>query len=251
MVSERQPARDPRTIAREIPGVLDMLFPQLTPGIVTHFNRKGAPYPGIKAVPDELIAQSRLQHAMLFELAIAAGEQLLGAAVTVDWSAALQVAVARQRRHFDAKIPDTISDADRIIALRVAENLVQMLSTTGEASAGAALVRSPVIPGYQWIASGVGDFAIGNCLIEVKCTKKRFSSSDYRQVVMYWLLSYAAAIASGSSEWSEVVLMNPRLSYRVKLNFNDIIDVTSAGRSKVELMELFAAMVSDRESDRT
>lgn len=29
---------DPRTVAREIPGVLNEVFPQLTPGIVAHFN---------------------------------------------------------------------------------------------------------------------------------------------------------------------------------------------------------------------
>ena len=29
---------DPRTVARNIPGIFDEIFPQLTPGIVMHFN---------------------------------------------------------------------------------------------------------------------------------------------------------------------------------------------------------------------
>jgi hypothetical protein len=97
-----------------------------------------------------------------------------------------------------------------------------------------------VIPGFQWIASGVGDFSVGSTLIEVKCTGKRFSSSDYRQILMYWILSYAAAIEGGTQEFSEGILLNPRLNFILRLPFKELTALLGAGRSKVELLEVFS-----------
>jgi len=226
--------------------MFDALFPQLVPGVVAHFNRKSTSVHGYDPVRQELVGASGLQRAMLFEIAVAAAEQLLTESTEVDWKTCLEVAIERQRRHFDAKPPETLSDADRVVALQVARNLYAMLKhVQGDPESG-ELIRSPHIPGYQWVASGVGDFSIGTRLIEVKCTRKHFSSSDYRQVVMYWLLSYAASVERGAAEWSECILLNPRLNLVVTLTFSEIIRVIAAGRSKVELLELFAAMIGDR-----
>jgi hypothetical protein len=245
MTAIRLPANDPRTIARDIPGILESLFPQLVPGVVAHFNRKARPAPDCKAVAPEIIQASHLQRAMLFEIAVAAAEQLITGNKEVDWDLCLGVAISRQRRHFDAKAPDTLLPADRIAALTVAENLASMLRwlvAGGETS----LALAPQIPGYQWISCGVGDFSIGTRLIEVKCTNKHFSSADYRQTIIYWLLSYVQSIEVGSPEWSEVVLMNPRLNLIVALPFNEVITIASGGKSKVDLLELFSAMVGER-----
>ena len=50
---------DPRTVARDIPGILKEVFPQLTPGIVAHFN-DGAHSLHVDHVPQDLLAASRL-----------------------------------------------------------------------------------------------------------------------------------------------------------------------------------------------
>lgn len=246
MIVGRLSINDPRTIARDIPGMLDSLFPLLAPGVVAHFNRTSYAVSSCEAVSENLINASNLQRAMLFEVAVAAGEEFLGGSSLVNWSACLRIAVARQRRHFDARIPDALSETDKTAAFSVATNLATMLAQIRTDAADQVVVRSPAIPGYQWIASGVGDFAVGTRLIEVKCTNKHFSSSDYRQIVMYWLLSYAAAVESGAAEWSEGVLLNPRLNRIVSLPFDEIINVIGAGRSKVELLELFSSLVGDR-----
>jgi hypothetical protein len=183
---------------------------------------------------------------MLFEIAVAAAEQFITGSDVIDWDACLNVAVRRQRDHFDAEIPSDLSDADKSVSLRVATNLVTMLRHIQAGDAGEALVRSPKIPGYQWIASGVGDFSVGRSLIEVKCTNKHFSSSDYRQILMYWLLTYSAAVESGMPEWSEGILVNPRLNRVMRFSFGEVIGIIGAGRSKVELLEVFSAMVGDR-----
>lgn len=246
MATERHPANDPRSVARDIPGIFDALFPQLTPGVVAHFNRKSYAAADCEPVPPKLVAASNLQRAMLFEVAVAAGEQLIAGNDQVEWDICLKVAVGRQRQHFDAKLPDFLSTADKTVAQWVARNLVAMLNGIKAAGGDEVLVSSPNIPGYQWIASGVGDFSVGMRLVEVKCTNKHFSSSDYRQIVMYWLLGYASSVEHGTPEWSHGILMNPRLNCIVKLPFNEVISVIGAGRSKVELLELFSSMVGDR-----
>lgn len=210
-----------------------------------HFNREAYAADCCEAVSSELISTSSLQHAMLFEIAVAAGEQLIAGSESIDLDQALDVAVKRQRRHFDAKLPQKLTDIDKTIAILVAENLAAMLDGVRSASNEEPLVRSPHIPGYQWIASGTGDFAIGSRLIEVKCTNKLFSSSDYRQIMMYWLLSYASSIEGGAPEWSNALLINPRLNKIVEVSFDEVVRVIGAGRSKVDLLELFSSMVGD------
>jgi hypothetical protein len=246
MTAIRRPVSDPRTIARDIPGVFDALFPQLAQGVVAAFNHRSISLVGREAVPQDLVARSEIQRAMLFEVAVAAAEQLIEGRRTVDWNACLSTAVSRQREHFDAEFPPALAKVDKTVSLLVARNLVAMLRQMQTQAGGQTLVRAPRIPGYQWVASGVGDFSIGTTLIEVKCTNKRFSSSDYRQILMYWLLSYCAAIERGTLEWTEGVLANPRLNLLVRFSFSEIIGVIGAGRSKVELVELFSAMLGTR-----
>ena len=62
---------------------------------------------------------------------------------------------------------------------------------------------------------------------------------------MYWLLSYASAIERDTSEWTSGILLNPRLNYVIEISFNDIIEVIAAGRSKVEILQLFSSIVGD------
>lgn len=240
----RLPARDPRTVARDIPGLLDTLFPELTAGVVLHLNKSARSSPSCEAIDDEVLNESKLPSAMLFELAYAAGEQLLNDAA-IDWGKAAVVATRRQQRHFDAEPPADLTEADRYAAECVATNLANIVY---EIAGDTPIITSPRIPGYQWIASGVGDISIENRLMEVKCTARRFGSPDYRQVLMYWLLSYAAAVENEDSEWEICMLINPRRNSIVEVSFNDLIRATSAGRSKVEILELFAWLVGDRTS---
>ena len=245
MAGKRLPANDPRTVARDIPGIFDAIFPQLIPGVVANFNRRFRAIAGCKPVDEELIAASTMQRAMLFEIAVAASEQFLAGLETIDWDKSLSVAVARQRRHFDANFPTSLSSTDMTVAERVARNLTIALKGIRFDNGDEPLLASPAIPGLQWIASGVGDFAVGTKLIEVKCTSKHFSASDYRQLVMYWLLGYASSVENNMPEWSEGILINPRLNRVVQLSFNEIINVIGAGRSKVDLLQLFSSIVGD------
>jgi hypothetical protein len=243
MVTKRLPANDPRTIARDISGLFDALFPQLVPGFVANLNRQSIQVPECEAVSSDLVSASSLQKAMLFEVAVAAAEKLITDHGAVEWDACLSIALQRQRKHFDAKLTSHLSAIDKEVSLRVATNLVAMLRHLQSKSTGEPLVHAPEVPGHQWIASGVGDFALGQDLIEVKCTNKRFSSADYRQIVMYWLLSYAAAVEVGGHEWIGGILVNPRLNLILKFKFDDLIEIISAGKSKVELVRIFSSII--------
>jgi hypothetical protein len=237
--------KDPRTVARDISGIFDSIFPQLTSGVVGYLNRKAIRIDSCSIVPDTLVQESDLSKAMLFEVAFVRGEQLISGITIADWDDCLTTAIERQRRYFDARLPEKLSEADKKVADWTASNLVKMLNYIKSFSDGGALVKSPQIPGYQWISSGVSDFSIGTNLIEVKCTNKRFSASDYRQIMMYWLLSYASLVEKGTPEWINGILINPRLNYILEVPFNNIIAVAGAGRSKIEILEIFSSMVGE------
>jgi len=234
---------DPRTVARDIPGVFDEVFPQLTPGVVLHFNLHATKTP-IQDLPKELLEASLLQRAMLFELAYSVADNLL-AGTPINWSECSKATLERQRVYFDARLPEDFDTADMEIAELVGRNLAETLRSMSDYR-GQPLVKGPHIPGYEWIGSGKGDFAIGDSLIEVKCSGKRFSSSDYRQVAMYWLLSYTQAIEGNDTEWNDFTLLNPRTGIMVQISFERLISVISSGRTKIETLQLFQSLVGSR-----
>lgn len=234
---------DPRTVARDIPGIFDEVFPQLTPSIVLHFNSQAETRP-VRVLPQAFLDASKLQRAMLFELAYSVAENILSGK-PIDWAICSKATLERQRAYFDAKLPENFDNADRKVAELVGRNLAVSLKEMS-CFLGQPLVQRPHIPGFEWIGSGKGDFALGECLIEVKCTAKRFSSSDYRQVAIYWLLSYAAAIEGKGVEWKEFILFNPRSGAIVQLSFEKFLSVISSGRTKIDILQLFQSLVGSR-----
>lgn len=235
---------DPRTVAREIPGIFDEVFPQLTPGIVAHLNNSAQIFP-VQPLQEDLLLRSPLQRAMLFELGYTVGEQVLEGATSIDWTSCFAETLRRQRAYFDAKLPAQLTEGDQILAETVGRNLASAMMEMSRSS-GCPIVIRPRIPGLEWIASGYGDFALGSTLIEVKCTAKRFSSADYRQVAIYWLLSFAASIEGHGDEWQDFVLLNPRSGAKVSMKFDGFLSIISSGRTKVESLQLFQSLIGSR-----
>lgn len=243
MPANRFPARDPRTVARDIPGVLDILFPRLTGGLVNALNRRMFAFTDIQAIPIEAIEASSLQNAMLFEISMARAESVLrgGAA---SWDECLKVASSRQRRHFDARIPEELEPGDIFVSDHAARNLVAMLNSVQNQQSSAVLEHAPLIPGLGWVASGNGDFALGSTLIEVKHTAHNFGASDFRQVLMYWLLQYARTVENDGPVWSDVLLLNPRRNAGLLVNYDQLLRSASASSNRVELVELLRFLVA-------
>jgi hypothetical protein len=249
MAPSRFPIRDPRTVARDIPGVLDVLFPRLTGGFVGSLNRKMFAFENIKPVPDELVGKSQLQKAMVFELSVARAESILSGGGDAGWDACLHVASKRQLRHYDARIPDKLEPCDIAIADHAAQNLITMLNSVQMQNSAAQLEKSPAIPGLGWIASGNGDFALGSMLIEVKHTDRNFGSGDFRQVLMYWLLKYAKMIENNGDVWTDILFLNPRRNSALLVKFDYLLRSSSANAGRVELLELLRSIVC-QELDR-
>ena len=245
MPYRRSPVKDPRTVARDIPGISDVLYPQLTPGLVSYLNKQISPCVGVEPVPTELLEASTLNRAMLFEVAFARGQGIVEGETRADWDSCLRIATSRQRRHFDAHVPKTLEDADTAVADWVGHNLASMLNHIHRQESNCELVHSPPIPGFQWMTSTEGNFSVGAKLIEVKCTNRKFGVADYRQILMYWLLGYAASVEHDVREWSSAILLNPRLNHMMEFTFDEFIGLMAAGRSKVELLEMFSFVVGE------
>lgn len=242
MARRRLPFRDPRTVARDIPGVLDVLFPRLSGGLVAALNREAFHYSGLVPVSNELVEQSKLQKAMLFELAVARAELTLQGDAEPDWNDCIAIALERQSRHYDARRPERVEETDQRVAGWAARNLVSMLERASRRQ-GSPIVPRPVIPGMGWITSGTGDFAIGNILVEVKHTDRNFIAGDFRQVLMYWLLKYASAIESDEVVWTDCLLLNPRRNYGLAVNFDKLLHSASSNSNRVELCEMLRSIV--------
>jgi hypothetical protein len=224
---------------------MESVFPQLLPGMVMHFNRTHSYSNGdCKPVPSELIARTSLQQAMVFELGIAVAEALLADERQVDWEQCLRKASDRQRRYYDAEVPSHLELVDKSIALLIGNNLFAMLSTISE-SEGSTITIQPRIAGYRWIASGAGDFSTREAIIEVKCSSKRFSTADYRQLLIYWLLAYIESLEKDLDCWTSGILLNPRLNFAVKLKFSEFLPLVALGKSSIEIVESFAAIFQD------
>jgi hypothetical protein len=194
-------------------------------------------------VADELIEKSHLQKAMLFELAMARTELMLDGNGEPSWDDCLRVATDRQRQHYDAKIPVQLEQCDLDVASHAANNLIAMLTNVQCQYPNTEFQRGPMIPGLGWIASGVGDFSLGPILIEVKHTHRNFVSADFRQVLMYWLLKYAASIGTSEDIWTECLLLNPRRNSGLRVKFDYLLQSASSNSSRVELFEILRSVV--------
>ena len=184
---------------------------------------------------------------MLFEVAYARAEHIIEGTSDENWDLYLETALKRQSKYFDAELPENLTDIDMDVARKTSQNLVISLREF-ELNEGISVKISPQIPGFQWVSRGSGDFSIGNKLIEVKCISKNFGSADYRQLLIYWLLSFAGSLEGKSTEWETGVLLNPRLNKYIEIEFNELISFAAAGRSKIEILELFESIVSDYSS---
>lgn len=241
MIANPAYASDPRTVARDIIGVFEAVFPRLVPGIVMHLNHQySRAVRDCEPIADEEIKRSKLQRSMLFEIAIVAAEMKYQTRGDFEWEACLEFAAERQQRFYDAEIPHAVQQKDRELVMAISENLLLMLRDL-EISKKEKLVIEPRIPGFGWISNGVGDYAVGDAIVEVKCTRKRFTSADFRQVAIYWLLSYINHLEKGSKAWETCILLNPRKNVIVEIPLNELISLISGGRSTIEVVQSFSA----------
>lgn len=242
----RLPIRDPRTVARDIPGVLDIIFPRLSGALVAAMHRNMLQFACAMPIDEELVAASLQQRSLLFEVAVVRAERILGDGDPDDLTECVDVAFQRQRKHFDARLPADITETDYLLIQRVSGNLANMLQDFVNRRRATHLVIRPKIPGFGWIASGRTDFAVGDVLIEVKNTDRNFISGDYRQILIYWMLAYAGAIETNQPVWSKYLLINPRLNRSVYGSFDALSQAASGGLSRLEVYEYFRAIVASQ-----
>lgn len=243
MPNSRISTRDPRSLSRDIPGLLDIVFPRLSGGLVTSLNR-GIVHPiGLQPISPEAIEATKIQRSLLFEISNVHAERRIGGEESPDWAECLTQALIKQNRFFDAKPVTELSDSDKEVALHASHNLVQMLTMVSKGRLNLPVDASPIISGFGWISSGHGDFSVGTTLVEVKNTDRNFIAADYRQILMYWALSYANAVERDVKSWSECVLLNPRRNAALLINYDTLINSASGGLNRVEVYELLRSVI--------
>ncbi|SDH89342.1 hypothetical protein SAMN04488136_13459 [Vibrio xiamenensis] len=231
----RLPFTDPRTVARDIPGISEILFPGLVPGMVAGLNQTRMELEGIDAVSEIALSKMSLTPSMLYEIACARAEFLLKNQEPLEEDY-VDIALKRQSRFFDAQIPSQITNEDKVLIQLVADNLALGLR---ELAKGKEVIIAPPIAGLEWISSSQGDFCVDDCLVEVKCTSKNFSAGDYRQILLYWLLDFTYSLANPEAlPWKSGVIFNPRKNNYVKVNFEDLHRLVAGGRNVIETVEL-------------
>lgn len=240
----RLPLKDPRTVARDIPGISESLFPGLVPGLVAYLNRTKKELDCINAIPKSAVNRVNLNAAMLYEIAYVRAEKTMQN-IEINEDDCIKTAIRRQSRYFDAVTPKVVTVDDHEVINLASLNLVKGLT---ELAGGNKIEIAPKIPGMEWIASSEGDFAFSNTLVEVKCTAKNFSANDYRQILFYWLLQNAYVLNSESATWTKGVLFNPRLNNTVSFEFNSLLKLVSGGRDLIETIELLQSIISSGRS---
>ena len=244
MVLRPRNAMDPRTVARKLIGLSEAIFPGIVPGVVMHLNRRySRNLEGCHEVAEEEIKKCSLRRAMLFEIAVVMAEMKFWEPENYNWTVGINRAVDKQRRFYDAEIPVKVRERDRKVAAAVGDNLCLMFGHLEE-TRGECVTAKPEVPGYGWISNAAGDYAVGDTLVEVKCTGKNFGSADYRQVAMYWLLGYIRAMEQGVDAWKGAILLNPRRNVIVEVKFGEIISLISGGRSSLEVVQSFGGFFS-------
>jgi len=238
----RLPTKDPRTVARDIPGFFDILLPSLTTSVVSGFNRQAISIPTLSRISDDDIRSSKLKASMLFEIAYSRAEQLLNN--VDDWDKCFKSALAKQERYFDFKRPPNPTHKDFQIAETVAVQICDGLEYMKRLFNSNDLVIAPKISGMHWISSSHGDFSLKNHLIEIKCTSRNFGGADYKQLIIYWLLMLSASLENDTPVPEFGVLFNPRRNTVVRFSFEEFISIAGAGISKLDLINLFGSLLS-------
>ena len=243
MSRSRITVRDPRNVARDIPGILDMLFPRLSGGFVASLNKSIFSFDGVDPVDSNLIEKSKLQKSVLFELSAVRAERILSGSGSIDWGDCLLSALDRQKRYYDVREPSVLEGVDCEIASQACDNLIKMLRHLETMYSSYPLEIAPRIPGLGWIATGNGDFSVGPLLVEVKHTDRNFISSDYRQVLMYFMLKYARFLEKSEPCWSEVALINPRRGCGVIAKFDLLLKSSLPGVGRVDIISSLTEIV--------
>ena len=106
-----------------------------------------------------------------------------------------------------------------------------------EHAAEAVLVKVP-IPGCGFVDAAEADVLAGKVLYELKAVQRGFRGVDFRQVIVYAALNYAAR----RHEISDIGLLNPRLGVFYRLGIDSFAQL-AAGMSGSELLgDILSAM---------
>jgi hypothetical protein len=98
----------------------------------------------------------------------------------------------------------------------------------------------PPFTGVGLLSDCQGDIRYGNTLIEIKSGERNLRTSDFRQVITYYVLS----VLSEENPIGSCLILNARQGYRCYFDFSDLIETTS-GMPLVEFTASFRDYLVD------
>jgi hypothetical protein len=136
----------------------------------------------------------------------------------------------------------SITDFEFNNILGLSDNIVEFLKKTGKHR----VEFRPRLKGYGIIPDLEGDIAVDDTLYEIKTVKRRYKSSDLKQLFIYLALRQAAE----GRTWGNAGLYNPRRGTFCNFEVNEMIYGISGGNSPIQAFEgLLNGLVRDLELD--
>jgi hypothetical protein len=87
--------------------------------------------------------------------------------------------------------------------------------------------------------------ATARSTVEVKCSSKRISTADCRQIAIHWLLKYVESLQYERESWKNGLLINPRLNLLVEFSFQDLIELIALEKSYSSIIDTFCSVFSE------
>ena len=100
-------------------------------------------------------------------------------------------------------------------------------------------VLFPPFPGCGFIVESYGDVIAGHTIYEVKAGERSFRSADFRQLLAYSALNYAAE----KYHITHLAILNPRIGTYFRAEVEDVARAVS-GLTSAELFEEIIQFVS-------
>ncbi len=249
---------DLREFSRNFGGLLNEIFPLMNSGFINGFNEKYEI--GLNFLDDisvSLMQETNIMEAFLFEFCLVFCEARISDN-TLDlrrkFSSLWAQTILKQKKYYDCHIKKSSalssSELDAIVnvAHKILNNFLIMKEklTRLQTENNLDIVISPVIPGFGTLDPSYADYSIGETLIEVKCTKSKFSTADYNQVFIYWLLStmWNVLVDNKALLYKNFSLVNLRRGELIYINGFDFAYIVSGGKNFQSIIQMFSNILN-------
>jgi len=132
-------------------------------------------------------------------------------------------------------------EVEQVVSL--SNNFLEFISSHGEAN----VHFRPSLKGFGFISDLEGDISINDILYEIKTVKRKFKTSDLKQLIIYLALQQ---VDDNTKNWNYAGLYNPRTGAYSKFNVSSFVSNITGGKTPNEAFSDFLnSLVRDIQVD--